>query len=163
MVNRANYSHEVLSREVERILPELMARLWGNGSLHLDTDTLSIADDYRNLEWLSRIVAGFMFDERSRWKPNMEALMKQSAYDKKRMRELDGLLERLTEASAKDDVTVAELKEEIAKYRDPVSYYLDSLRPKRNPILDAWEKDLKDKEESEEQIISEEDPSEENK
>lgn len=165
MVNRANFSHEVLSREVERILPELMARLWGNGSLRLDTDTLSIADDYHTLEWLSRIVAGFMFDERSRWKPNMDALMKDSAYDKKRMRELDGILKRLTEASAKDEVTVAELQEEITKYRDPLTYYMDSLRQKRNPALDILEEQLrnKSKDQPEQQIISDEDSSEEKK
>ncbi len=116
---------EVLQREVERILPELMQRIWGNGSFSMDTDTLSIPEDYHKLEWLSRIVAGFVFDERQLWKPGYDEAVRKYQTQSERMRTLDHILGKARETSQKENVTVDELKEIISRYRDPMEDYYD--------------------------------------
>lgn len=126
MTRNDAFRGDVLSREVEHILPRLIATLWGNGSLRLDTDTLSEAHDYETLEWLSRIVAGFVSDERNNWKPAVDELRKQHRYETERLTELDSLLQTLITLSQQEDVTVDKLRSYLNQYRDAASFFLSS-------------------------------------
>lgn len=126
MARNETFSGDVLSREIEHIMPLLINKLWGNGSLHLDTDTISEAHDYRTLEWLSRIIAGFVSDERNRWKSALEEVRKQHQYETERAKELDSLLKTLVALSQREEVTVEQLGSYLSEYRDSYAFFSDS-------------------------------------
>ena len=126
-------TYEVTQREAAKILPRLIGKMFGNGGFHLDTDTLRLSDptDRHHLEWLSRIVAGFVLEEQEIWKPQVEECMGSIEKQQRELTALDALLEQLRDAAAKDGVTAEELKELIGKYRNPMERYYDDMRAER--------------------------------
>lgn len=125
---------ESLSRETNRILPALFAKLIGSGSLSLDTDSMSLADprDRHYLEWLARIVAGFVLEEQNVWVKQVDEFVEKARQNQNRQQDLDSLFEKLREAAEKEDVTAEELKTLVSLYRTPLEDHYYQLEQKRN-------------------------------
>lgn len=120
----------VLTRETNRILPQLFGKMIGSGGVSIDTDSMSLADprDRHHLEWLARIAAGFVLEEQKMWEPQVDELIQKVAKHQERERSLDNLLGKLREAAANETVTVDELKVLIGEYRDPLEDHYYQIR-----------------------------------
>lgn len=132
---RINAEHEMRERETERILPELVGKMWGNGGLRLDTDTLDLTnpDDYHYLYWLSRITSSFVLTEREFWRKPADDLRRKIKEQSDRLHRLDNILGQLRELTDNEDTPFdAEKAQDIIKqYRNPMEAYYDEMAEKR--------------------------------
>lgn len=146
-----NYEEQLaygqLQRETELVLRTLVGKMWGNGGIRFDTDTLDLADpnDRSTLTWLARITAGYVLAERDAWSPQVETMI--HTIDKKNQRTatLDSLLEQIRDLAKADVVDVDELKKLAGSYRNPMENYYDEMREKRerNKFLNGWAEEIK--------------------
>lgn len=116
-------------REAERILPALMRKMFGNGSLHMDTDTLDLgySGDYETLSWLSRIVAGFVMEERDIWKPTQQAMAASIHKASERAHMTEHLLSELRKLTddEENEFDAEAAQALIKRYRTPTEEYYD--------------------------------------
>lgn len=137
-------NYEVKQREAAKILPKLAQKLAGSGSLHLDTDVLSLADpvDRHHLGHLSNIIAGFVLDEADIWEAQVQELVVAVNEKSQRVARLDYLLEKLREAATAEIVDVDILKSLIAEYQTPIEEHYAKRRAERallNQITETGE------------------------
>lgn len=126
-------NYKVLERETNRLLPALYEKMIGSGSLSLDTDSMSLADphDRHYLEWLARIMAGFVLAEQNAWAKQVGEFVEKATENQTRMNDLDNLLGALREAADNDETSLEDMKALAKKYRDPMENYYDKMRAKR--------------------------------
>jgi len=145
---RINAEHEMRERETERILPELVGKMWGNGGLRLDTDTLDLTnpDDYHYLYWLSRITSSFVLTEREFWRKPADDLRRKIKEQSDRLHRLDNILGQLRELTDNEDTPFdAEKAQDIIKqYRTPLEEYYDEMKAarERRSAMQEWEQEL---------------------
>lgn len=113
-------NYEVKIREAESLLPRFFLKLRGNGNIHLDTDSMSMAypEDRRMVNTIASVIAELVLNERDNWKPQTLECSHKVAWQTKRIRNMESLLEQLREVSSKDDVSVSDLKVLVESYED---------------------------------------------
>jgi hypothetical protein len=145
---RINAESAMRERETERILPELTSKMWGNGGLRLDTDTLDLTNprDYHYLMWLSRITSSFVLKEREFWRKPTDDLRHKISEQDERLGRLDNILGQLRELTDDKDAPFdAEKAQAIIKqYRTPLEAYYDEMKAarERRSAMQEWEQEL---------------------
>lgn len=145
---RAVAESEMRERETERILPELVGMMWGNGGFRLDTDTLDLTDpgDYHHLHWLARLTSSFVLKEREFWRKPTDDLRHKIEKQEERIRRLENILDQLRELTDNEDTPFdAEKAQAIIKqYRNPLEEHYDKMRAdrERSSVMKQWEDEL---------------------
>lgn len=126
-------NYKVLERETNRLLPALFRKMAGSGSLSLDTDSMSLADprDRHHLEWLTRIMAGFILEEQDMWAKQVGEFVEQSRVNQTRLSDLENLLDKMREAAGSQETSLEDMKALVKQYRDPLENHYDKLQAKR--------------------------------
>lgn len=122
-----NEKHVELRRETERLVPELFGTMFGNGSFHMDTDTLDLADprDHHTIQWLARIMASRILQERDLWRPTQEALRRKVDEQDGRLATVEGILTRLRVLANEEEFDTEKALKEIARYRTNAEEFYD--------------------------------------
>jgi hypothetical protein len=134
-------------REAENILPVLSEALKAHGSLHLDTDRISLGAPAERsvLTFLADTTAEFVISERDGWAEQVEALEKESEYLVGLRDDYVPLLNRLRELDkAEGELDVEAVRGVIRQYQTPFEKFAAEHYPRMFTTINASNSEVSD-------------------